>query len=111
MEVIAVDGKEVFQDTDIALNPSFQPIFETIKQVVFSNSYMTKTVDVVYGQTIKKIGKVWRMQIPLVPDRKVPTRTTRFVDSFIKVKIIFDNSTVNRLRLHDVITYYIPFIV
>lgn len=111
MEVIDVDGKEVFQDTDIALNPSFQPIFETIKQVVFSNSYMTKTVDVVYGQTIKKIGKVWRMQIPLVPDRKVPTRTTRFVDSYIKVKIIFDNSTVNRLRLHDVITYYIPSIV
>ena len=106
MEVIDTNENLIFQDTDAELNPSFQPIFETIKEVTFSNSYITKTVTIEYGKNIKKIGKTWRMQVPLVADRKVPTRSVRFVDTYLKVKITFDNSKAHRLRLHDIITYY-----
>lgn len=102
MEVLDANGNEVYTESVV----EYKPLFSTIKQVVFTNSYMTSTVDVVYGTNIKKIGKVWRMQVPLVADRKVASRSTRFVDTYLKVKIIFDNTTVNRLRLHDVITYY-----
>ena len=105
MEVIDINDEEV--STDDTTYP-WKPIFETIKQVVFSNSYQTSTVDVVYGQNIKKIGKVWRMQVPLFADTKVGTRSTRYVDTYLRVKIIFDSSTANRLRLHDITTYYAP---
>ena len=107
MEVLNNNDEEVFTEE----TNTYQPVFDSIKQLVFSNSYMEKTVDIIYNKTIKKIGKTWRVQVPLVPDRKVPTRSTRFVDTYLRLKIIFDNSTANRLRLHDVITYYRPISV
>jgi hypothetical protein len=105
MEVIDANDEEV--STEDTTYP-YHPVFETIKQVVFSNSYQTSTVNVVYGTNIKKIAKGWRMQVPLFTDSKVATRGTRYVDTYLRVKIVFDASTVNRLRLHDVTTYYTP---
>lgn len=105
MEVIDANDNEV--STEDTTYPH-HPVFETIKQVVFSNSYQTSTVNVVYGTNIKKIAKGWRMQVPLFTDSKVATRSTRYVDTYLRVKIVFDASTVNRLRLHDVTTYYTP---
>ena len=107
MEILNNNDEEVYTDD----TTTYQPVFNTIKQIVFSNSYMSKTVDIVYGQNIKRIGRSWKLQVPLVADRKVPTRSNRFVDTYLRMKIYFDNTTVNRLRLHDVITYYRPISV
>lgn len=104
MEVVDNNDVEVYTDS----TDTYQPIFSTIERLEFSNSYMSKTVNIEYGKNIKKVGKTWRVQVPLVADRKVPTRTNRFVDTYLMVKLVFNNSTYNRLRIHDITTYYRP---
>lgn len=105
MEVIDANGDEV--STEDTTYPH-HPVFSTIKKVIFSNSYQTSTVNVLYDNNIKKIAKGWRMQVPLFTDSKYPTRSTRYVDTYLRLKIVFDASTANRLRLHDITTYYTP---
>lgn len=103
------------------------PTYSAIKKVKFSNSYMSQEFNVVYFRPdykldpltevfIKKIGKTWRIQVPIIKSRLpiiegfdttgLVGSPSRFVDTYIQVKLTFDNSTVKSWKLHDLTTYY-----
>lgn len=96
---------------------------KTIDELVVSNSYQTtsKTISFnnssVIATSLSEISKylIRKWRIWLLPDNP-SSEFYRFVDTYVKLKLIKDNSLVTvglnqyscRFTLHDLITYYRP---
>jgi len=90
------------------------PIQETIDSIEFKNSYQLLTTPVkIKGAPIpvppptnpvipnaSRLIRGWTMAVPLSPNTG-----RRFVDSFLSIKMVYNNSTNKLFKLHDVITY------
>lgn len=123
MEITDVYGAEVFVDTKF--NGYIVPVFDTIKTIKFTNSNMSKEFNVLYYHPthilqpneifIKRIANAWRVQIPIMTS-SIPSNANvgvtgspaRFIDTYLQIKLTFDNSTSKRWKLHDITTYYNP---
>lgn len=56
--------------------------------------------------SIKRIGRVWRTSIMTTPPSGVSY--SRMVDTYLKLKLYYDNSTGNKFRVHDTTLLYRP---
>lgn len=77
---------------------------ETVSRIVYGNSYLEdKYVEAnVFSEypNIKRLIRKWRTQVPLTDNGN------RFVDTYLKVRIEFDNNNNKAFVLRDVVTSY-----
>ena len=79
---------------------------ETVDKLLVTNSYQTtRETTLVPNTNIRKRHKVWYTHIPRQFENQAVTRN-RIKDNWIKLKLTKDNSTNNRLILHDIITNF-----
>lgn len=54
--------------------------------------------------TIKRIARIWRT--PLMQVQTAGANFKRFVDTYVKIKLYYNNDNNYLFKLHDIITYY-----
>jgi len=65
----------------------------------------TKDNGIVYNDgSIKRIARIWRT--PIMQNQSQGTSFKRMVDTYIKVKLSYDNTSGNNFKVHDVVTLY-----
>lgn len=104
--------------TDVITQAGADVPTETIYKIDFSNDYQSYSRNLTFTMgvtnpstdnkynsgTVKRIARVWRA--PLVPIVQLDTK--RMIDTYLKLKLWYNNSTDNHFRFHDLITYFRP---